>query len=667
VTDFAAAGANDFSAVTYEIGNVSGRALDSVYVGFFVDQDVGPAGTPGYWQDDVPEPLVPQGDYVDVVDREDPRYDARSDPTHPGGFCKQTTISVRGFALTDDDGDDGAATGASCFLLLDHTTDLRGQVAPTGVGFRTYRIFTQGVPYVQGGAPTLDLERYEAMSRRAGTDGAGRVTTARPPESLANDWFTLCSVGPFPRLDPGERVTVTVALAVFPLDFTKPARATTAPGVPNRERYGDAFDGALAVQKIYRGRYETPPPGTPVPHENGRETPVTAPRGTEIEVVDCHFNPDSTGGGRTVRDNEIFWANFDCDYCTGVKGKLPKRWVVEPPPPAPGLRLTPGNRRVILEWDNRSEWTPDPTQAGIDPAGGRFDFHGYRIYRAAGYTRPVGTIGPSEEQWELVADLVLYDELRPLVDSTDTNGDDRADSIATTAPVLLDVESGARYLPRPMDPLTDPASGDTLFATGKRSYLDPLCNCVRNLTNYKVPLYPVGRYVYTDTEVLNGFVYFYAVTARDSTGAAGADGSPGTLRFREGRRVAVEADGVVPQDSTATFAKGGVYVVPNPYRGRASWDLTPSPSDPSGTHVDFHNLPRTAWTIRIFTISGDLVQTIHSDDVMTNGKPQRETLDDGQASWNLISRNGQDVVSGIYLFSVTSSEGTSRGRFVIVR
>ena len=93
------------------------------------------------------------------------------------------------------------------------------------------------------------------------------MTAARPAESLANDWFTLCSVGPFPRLAPGEHVSVTVALAIFPLDFTKPARETTAPGTPNRERYGDAFDGALAVQKIYRGRYEAPPPGTPVPPE----------------------------------------------------------------------------------------------------------------------------------------------------------------------------------------------------------------------------------------------------------------------------------------------------------------------------------------------------------------------------------------------------------------
>jgi len=32
----------------------------------------------------------------------------------------------------------------------------------------------------------------------------------------------------------------------------------------------------------------------------------------------------------------------------------------------------------------------------------------------------------------------------------------------------------------------------------------------------------------------------------------------------------------------------------------------------------------------------------------------------------LDSRNGQDVVSGIYLFTVESKPGTQRGRFVII-
>jgi hypothetical protein len=46
---------------------------------------------------------------------------------------------------------------------------------------------------------------------------------------------------------------------------------------------------------------------------------------------------------------------------------------------------------------------------------------------------------------------------------------------------------------------------------------------------------------------------------------------------------------------------------------------------------------------------------------------QKDTPNDGQATWNLISRNGQDVVSGVYLFTVESSEGTQRGKFVIIR
>ena len=51
----------------------------------------------------------------------------------------------------------------------------------------------------------------------------------------------------------------------------------------------------------------------------------------------------------------------------------------------------------------------------------------------------------------------------------------------------------------------------------------------------------------------------------------------------------------------------------------------------------------------------------------TNVIRQQDTPNDGQARWNLISRNGQDVVSGIYLFTVESSRGTERGKFVIIR
>jgi hypothetical protein len=146
---------------------------------------------------------------------------------------------------------------------------------------------------------------------------------------------------------------------------------------------------------------------------------------------------------------------------------------------------------------------------------------------------------------------------------------------------------------------------------------------------------------------------------------------------------------VVPQSTAG--ARSAVWVVPNPYRGLravqdrpSAWDLTPNASDPTGTHVDFLGLPTGRWKIKIYTLSGDLVNTITSEDAVdastraatvidsrgeahTNVTRQQDTANDGQARWNLISRNGQDVVSGIYLFTVESGRGIERGKFVIIR
>jgi hypothetical protein len=195
--------------------------------------------------------------------------------------------------------------------------------------------------------------------------------------------------------------------------------------------------------------------------------------------------------------------------------------------------------------------------------------------------------------------------------------------------------------------------------------------------------YPIGTYTYVDREVKNGFLYFYSVTAFDST----FNGASNITTELGGRRSSVEAEAVTPQTSTSS---GNVWVVPNPYRGYSdinkrpsSWDLTPNASDPTGTHIDFLGLPSGKWTIRIYTVSGDLVAVLHSEDAVNESvrgpvtdekgvtRPgynrQQDTADDGQARWNLISRNGQDIVSGIYIFTVESASKTQRGRFVVIR
>ena len=666
VLSFQAKEANDFVATAYTITNVSKEPLDSVYVGFLVDQDVGPVAKQGYWRDDLPEPLVPSASYHEVLTSSDPRFDAHFDLNHPGGFCTQTNYRVQGFTMTDDDGDDGATPGASVFLLLDNTTDQLHLTAPTSVGFRAFHLYRPGVAFAQGGQPTIDLERYQAMAVPAGTSG-GAPALARPNDSQRDDWSTLCSVGPFPRLEPGQTVSVTVALGVWPLDYTEPARLPTAPGKPNPARYEKVVEGAQDAFLFYRGRYETPPAGIPTPPANGRETYVVAPPDRELNIEDCHFNPDSTGEARQHPPGTAFWYNVNCDYCDAVKGKAAKHWIVPATPPGPTLDARPGDHRVLLSWDNKSEIVPDRTQAGANPNGGQFRFWGYRVYRASGYTRPVGSTGPLDSQWELLADLRHYDAYEPLVDSVDVNGDGRPDTTRYVTDVLLDRETGERHFANDVPPEIDPATGDTLFARGVRTYFDQGCSCNKILSNYQVPAYPVGRYTFEDRNVLNGFVYFYMVTAVDSSGAAGVDGTPGSLLLREGRRYAVEGDGVVPHAATHSEADAGVIVVPNPYRGRAAWDLTPNPSDPTGAHVDFLHMPPGPWKLKIFTISGDLVTEIRNDDLQPNGRPQQESPDDGQAAWNLVSRNGQDVVSGIYLYSVESSGYATRGKFVVIR
>ena len=102
-----------------------------------------------------------------------------------------------------------------------------------------------------------------------------------------------------------------------------------------------------------------------------------------------------------------------------------------------------------------------------------------------------------------------------------------------------------------------------------------------------------------------------------------------------------------------------VKVVPNPYLVRAAWDL-----DNDYQRVQFINLP-TECTIEIFTIAGDLVQTIsHSD-------PYKQGFDGqtgGTAYWNLQTKNNQKVATGVYVFRVISPYGGEAvGRFAIIR
>ena len=94
-----------------------------------------------------------------------------------------------------------------------------------------------------------------------------------------------------------------------------------------------------------------------------------------------------------------------------------------------------------------------------------------------------------------------------------------------------------------------------------------------------------------------------------------------------------------------------VYVVPNPLILKSGFTGTGDVDKKIG----FYKLPREC-TIRIFSYSGQLVQQIdHNDPVYST-------------EWFQITRNGQDIASGIYFYVVTTPLGEqTSGKFIVIK
>ncbi len=732
-------GFEDFDVIEYTIFNRSGHTLDSLCIGWLVDIDVGPVSDPSFFTHDLDLPGFPQGDFVELTSLVDKRLQDStmrgSDPTNPrdvpadSALCPRFTVRVNGFSQAQAPGGN-TPTGISTFLLVNHTIDPLGITGPAHVGFNAFRSFTAGTPYVQGGNPTVDQQRFEFMvgTKPNGVDDATGFINA-PPGDQKGDYVEWCSVGPYRNVVDGQSVQATVALAVSPgsyqsaLNYANDYQRFLA-GAINAStllsRY-PSLDNALAIQVAYEGVWEDRPelaghPEWPfLTNGHGRETALRAARGTGSfeATADCHDL-----ASRLVTERVYDWFDYDCSYCTGAynskagRGMFHHTWNSDAPPPNPNTNLAAtynytdspdrkfppaADHAIRVAWDNLSEVFPNP-RTGV------FAFRGYKLWKVAGWTRPVGAAAPSDDDWSLLGEFRFFDY-------RDDNGrwipDNRQRNPATAQLECPLVNIPNYYAPDTgfVGPRTVPiclARGDvwdrqsgivlhpdtTLLCAGWPD-CDRTTGCIVGSLDCSAPgsretrtRYPVGRYRFVDREVKNGFVYFYSVTAFDSTFTGS---SPLELN---GRRSTAEAEGVTPQ--AAAGLGNGVWVVPNPYRGFAdiqrrpsAWDLFPNASDPTGTHIDFVGLPRTPWTIRIYTVAGDLVQVIHSYDPVNESlrspvtgsdggtRPgvnrQQDTPDDGEARWNLISRNGQDIVSGIYLFTVESGGSTQRGKFVVIR
>lgn len=184
------------------------------------------------------------------------------------------------------------------------------------------------------------------------------------------------------------------------------------------------------------------------------------------------------------------------------------------------------------------------------------------------------------------------------------------------------------------------------------------------LAEHDVPDDRVGsntglHYQYRDVGLLNNVEYYYTLTAFSKPDEV--------LNFAsQESSVSANVQTVVP-GTPPPQTVGEVAAVPNPYRGDIAYSsYNPPWEHPQGNRpwwmeqdrrIQFINLPHQC-EINIYTVAGDLVATLQHND------PNR-----GYEDWNLTSRVGQAVSSGIYLFSVQdrSNGKVQVGKFVIIK
>jgi hypothetical protein len=670
--------------------------LQDVYVGFFADCDIGPRGTGGIAQDDMPGFFDGR---VRAIDR--------------------SLVPISVAYMYDQDADGGQADGYIGIMFLDHPIDPLGVEAPVKVGITSFQQFAGNQPFDRGGDPGNDAERYELLSRFEFDP-----FPSPDEESKANDYRILISTGPFSGLAQGEELEFQMGMVI-------------GSGLAGLQR--NAAEAALTYYGNWFDRDLDEETGV-----QGRETRVCQDDFEDPnEIFDLFFSPCDTSGlgpddefpppvsEEDLDEDGCFYQNADCEVerrrdalncdqddqfeeselagCTGVKGKeFHVTWLVGLAPQPPGLRLVPSDNQVHVFWSNVSEVVPDIRLQEVD-------FESYLVWRAEGWERPFGSSienGPESELWSLVAE---FDKVNFFEDRRFIGDEVISQRLPLGANTGLDVISYTPRMYRPGTPeydrhapvrdlvsriVEDPEFqsllGPTINPATFLRYIDPKTGNVSaigrkypELARYQDNYAPADTayfveigldfYEYVDRDVFNGHAYFYAVTASDFR--ADSSGEEGLLPLGPGLAGDAQSNFAfaVPKAQAQTKDERDergqdIYVVPNPATRESLAEFSqfsPNADDPTGVRVMFANLPRARNTIKIYTLAGDLVQTIEHDGTAF-GEVGSEGFSNtgGSAFWNLVSRNGQEIVSGVYLYSVESSDPDFErvvGRFVVVR
>jgi len=658
--------AEDFVLFDYSIQNIGLRTLKDVFMGIYVDADVG-AGTDPYLDDLCG--FVPA--FVDThltcafVDEADIAWIADNDGDVGG--VSQPAPNVTGTRIVRTPAPPESlevsfnwwiGNGAAALDFGPREQPNKGKWAEP---FRDYG--TGGL-----GTPEGDRNKYYVLRNREFDYDQAFTCSITQQDTLwllpnpgqacdfADGYDTryLLSFGPF-NIEPGEVLPLSFAYVAGLKFHVDPDNAkNNLPNNPKAYYAGLNFKDLEVNSRWAEWIYDNP--GVDTDSDGYAGEMRFCPLDSIIDRIDTIT--DSNG---TTIDTFYIYNKVDTTFSIG---DLVPDFRGASPPPAPFLFIEPKVGLVRVRFNGyRSETTRDPFSRSLD-------FEGYRIYvsrdnRSSSYSRLVSYDKENYNKWTYNASAVP--PLFQLKDEPFTYqqlftyyafGDSTFDPLKFTQTHPYHhpyYPESTFYFERQgynSSSLTDPDGIHKVYPNQpypSTLVLDSLPASEKTSDGY--PKY--FEYDYVINDLLPTVPYWISVTAFDF-------GSPSTGLPPLETNVTFNTANAYPLDNNASVDSLDlkVFIYPNPYRIDADYrargfegvDTTgqrlnqSQRPDDRVRQIHFANLPPKC-RISIFSLDGDLVREINHD---MNPIDPNSTHD----TWNLITRNTQAAVSGLYYWTV---------------
>ena len=663
----------DFVLVNYTVKNIGDETLKQLYVGLYMDADVHDGSTTLQGNNPVPdlpikEPTQGLDDltgfirqYTRTEDNCDITYDlnlvwnADNDGDSRGpDWLARNAIGVRYLAQPDTD----EKLGYNWWVFdYNPAFDFGPQQK------KSYRYMGNGF-----GTPIGDRNKYHLM--RNGEQDYDQAFTfsispfnpvwVQPDPRKAGLWFAgadnqwLLSIGPF-NLQPGSEVD-------FPLGYVGGEKfhdnafywKIYLAGYNDPERFYARLDFSdLMNNAIWAGWvYDNPGVDT----DNDGYAGKFALCILDSQLVDSVWIP-----------SVIDTVYYEGDGVPDIRGATP--------PPAPKVWMSRSVNGLKVRFNGeRSETTKD-IFSGI------VDFEGYNVYIAR---------DNREQSYSLVATydrenyrkFIFNQNLKPLPDyETEVSTPYTLGELRCLYGSSPDPCNDSNFHPlnyTPSRPYYHPLYPDSIFYftrhASNTSELGVSTPIRKRYPNQPPPSAPPVDSDYTDDGYLKYYEYEFEInkllpTVRYYMNVTAFDfGSPETgLDPLETSIVLGSIDGFAAgTEEELTGETKDVYVYPNPYRVDQNYrsrgfesltnDFLP---DDKVRAINFGNLPPKC-TIRIYSLDGDLIRELDHDVPASDPTSTH-------AVWDLITRNTQIVVSGLYYWTVEFPDGSTQiGKLVII-